>query len=390
MDAYSFEPVNFQNCKLSSSSRLLEDCFARPVASKRETSTNQAVELVIAAAVGSAAVLATPLIKSLLLRGETKASTAVAQLPAAGRFFNARLTQNTMGQIETSFGQELARRSGNKQAMLEQLAAPEVAKVDIVKGVYSKGTRFEDFQDYFMRGVAYGEREMAVYPLKSNSFTSIAVPNTKSAERIAAKVVGLLPEIPDMSLVRRINVFQHSHSLDPWLKQAHPDARMLGEAKPGGIINLHNPRFSKETSDTLVHEWNHLFRLEEKTAGRYFEMAETMEPLRTSSLSFAGHGGQDEGWAILGESLLCSDALTMASTAKLNPIKSSIWGQAFEERLNTLPAHLQGPNHLSFRKLAELIRDEIKPDAINSLKSLSEQVGLRGDSARKISKYLNQ
>lgn len=265
------------------------------------------------------------------------------------------------------------------------LTRRRIEQVHVTEGAH-EAAPFSSWRDYYERGILYGRQPMQAFDITGMPGTSIIVPATANAGSIAARSVSLLRELPDVRLVSQLRIFDHSHRFEPWLQRENPNARIFGEAEPGGILNLYKPRFDVTTRDTAKHEWNHLLKMESKTQGRLFDRAASLEPLQTASRSKLY--SPEETWSVLGEDLLSGDPLRMAASVQLNPIKVAIWSDAFAGRLRTLPPELRGPHHGHYVKLSDYLRATSEPLARVKVTELNTDTSADSQLLADLSRFL--
>lgn len=241
----------------------------------------------------------------------------------------------------------------------------------VCEGVYAD-TPFESLQDYCRRGIAYGRRPMSLFEIPSREL-SILVPASAEAEFTAQKVLKTLEHVPDPSLIRKVLVSDHPHRYEPWIRQEHPEMKILAESEPNGTITLHRPDFSEETNKTMVHEWNHLLKFGNRSSSEIFDGLHWKEPLETMSASRIhnehNHAG-DEAWAIMSEDLLSLDPISMVATAFANPIKSSIWAKTMRDHLDNVSLYNTGAAYQRASEAANFIYEHVRPEALSKLEEM--------------------
>lgn len=245
-------------------------------------------------------------------------------------------------------------------------------EVLVSEGIYENGP-YSDLTDYARRGMAYGRRPKSLYEVPEYDMT-IAVPVSPDAQLTAKGVLSSLEKLPDPSLIKKLVVSDQPHRFEPWIRQEHPEMKILAEAERDGTVILYKPDFNQETHNTLVHEWNHILKFNNRNASEIFDDLHWKEKLETSSASriHNEHNNEaDEVWAILSEDLLGDDPVRMAASAFANPIKSSIWAKTLKDHLNTvLPERQSRKAFVKASDTADFIHKHVRPVAISKLEEL--------------------
>lgn len=259
---------------------------------------------------------------------------------------------------------------------------PTISKVGTEKVLFVEGLseprRFANFTDYYEHGRVFSRKEMDVYRAPDQLDTEILVPASRPPELTPQQATGILREVPDPRLVRRLILQNASHADEPWLRQQYGNEyRILGEAFEVGDIHLFQPR-AGNARETLMHEWAHLFKLKAGRASSVFDRVGELEPFADAQPGIASNSG--EMWSLLSEGLLSTNPSRVMLTAHQYPIRSAIYGRALAETLSTIPASRQSVHHERYQGLTEYLRESIQPIAQERLGGALNQPNVGADA----------
>jgi hypothetical protein len=202
--------------------------------------------------------------------------------------------------------------------------------------------------------------------------TEIEIPSEPPGyERIdASEALALLRELPDLRLVRRLQLSDEPSFLDPWVRKiTGQDVRHLGNATNFGLIVLYRPdrRAGRDNGLTLLHEWLHIVAFKYEIDLWRFGRANKSEPLAPPPFEGANSGRAKklphEAWSDLGEKLLGYDEAVARETALQAPLHAMIlWGR-IARILRRSPPRLRSTRAAEFERLDAFIRTEVAPKA---------------------------
>lgn len=252
--------------------------------------------------------------------------------------------------------------------------------ITLVVGAKENGP-FASIDDFHERGQRVINPEMRVLAINGRPGTELLFDDAAlKAPLDAAMSDGLLTpsqaasvveSFPNSSLVKRLFVLDFDHPHEPWLQQiAGPQAHVYGEAFPNGDVYLYKPTNSESTQVTADHEWSHLLKLKSIKQSELFDTIGSSEMIR---LGTTGEpiSSNSEAWSILGQRLLSTDQLSAKSYALANPIRSSLYGRALGESLNSLLPSERGTGYQQQIDLVNYIESQVRPQAVNNLMGLA-------------------
>jgi len=335
-----------------------------------------------------------------MMSGTAVGDLAQGKTPTSDELWNAGLYGGVLGMAmpqwtaKSSISNDVqvprqARPAGAFASALEPLplaetAASETSKLDATRSLSqprsertsltvgdNSATPFADYADFHNRGIILYRAPMKVYDIKTQPGTSIAFEDSApNYPRISPQhALGMLEDLPDMRLIKRLSVFDDPHNQEPWLRQTEgADYRVHGEMMDDGEMRLYRPALNEDVPTTVRHEWNHALKSKSPIISRRFDQVGDLESLRTIS-NTVGSTLPDEQWSILGEGLLSKDPVVAPATARSNPIRSTLWAEAVKARLNDLPSAQRGTSDAFYRTLIDYIENKVRPIAIDNLTS---------------------
>jgi hypothetical protein len=186
----------------------------------------------------------------------------------------------------------------------------------------------------------------------------------------AAQALALLRELPDLRLVRRLQLSDQRSFLDPWVhKRIGPDYFVLGNATNFRLIVLYRPdrRMESTVSSTLLHEWLHLVAFESWTTVWRFRLAGIIEPTPPLALEpIAVHIRKPavyETWCELGEKLFGRDETIARDAALALPVHAMIVWRRVEKMLRSAPPRWRSSRFAELDARGAFMRGEVAPRA---------------------------
>ena len=159
-----------------------------------------------------------------------------------------------------------------------------------------------------------------------------------------ADAVALLRELPDVRLVRRLQLSDEPCFLDPWVRSvAGRQYFLLGNANQFGLIVLYHPerRLHQSLRTTLLHEWLHLVAYKSARQVRRFKRANAIEQAvaaQPKSVSFGDRRTPTfEAWCELGEKVFGYDETVARQAALVAPVHAMILWRRVEKILRAPP-----------------------------------------------------
>jgi hypothetical protein len=202
--------------------------------------------------------------------------------------------------------------------------------------------------------------------------TEIELPATvPNYDRIdVADAVALLRELPDVRLVRRLQLSDEPCFLDPWVRTvAGRQYFLLGNASKSGLIVLYQPDrgHSQNLRMTLLHEWLHLVAYQSAAQIRRFKRANAFEQPVAARLKTISFGDPRtpifEAWCELGEKIFGYEETVAREAALAAPVHTMILWGSVEKILIATPLRLRSTRFEDLMGRGGFINGEIAPQA---------------------------
>jgi hypothetical protein len=211
----------------------------------------------------------------------------------------------------------------------------------------SDAARFSSLKAFLRHGTTPQPTLMRIYRV-AGCDTEIEIPAAAPGyERIdAAGTLALLRELPDLRLIRRLQISDEPSFYDPWARKIRgPEVFLLGHSTNARLVVLYKPGrdLGQFNGLTLLHEWLHLVAFSSPKDLRRFKRANAIEPIARAAIEPISIGVRDqhihEAWCDLGEKIFGYDE-TIARDAALNaPAHTMILWERIETFLHgTAPA----------------------------------------------------
>lgn len=195
--------------------------------------------------------------------------------------------------------------------------------------------------------------------------------------------VARLDELPNSTLVKRINIFDQNDPNTEWLRQEKNDPTWstAASAEPGGITNFYKQsRYGDSLRENMAHEWAHLLHNNLPEALAAYTAAVKLEnglsPKEFNARTYA-LTNEKENWAVhLGEELMAYEAGRFLRTASYAPIRTAVLARALKWSLNDAPQsevcryRVQLENRVKF--VEEHVNSSVANDLENQLKKAAE------------------
>ncbi len=186
----------------------------------------------------------------------------------------------------------------------------------------------------------------------------------------AAEALALLRELPDLRLVRRLQLSDQRSFLDPWVrKRVGRDYLVLGNATNFNLIVLYRPdrRLLRTVGQTLLHEWLHLVAFKSSMAVWRFTRADAIEPPPSPGLEPIAFRIRKpavyEAWCELGEKLFGYDETIARDAALASPVHAMILWRCVEKILLRAPRHLRSSRFAELGGRGAFMASEVAPKA---------------------------
>jgi hypothetical protein len=235
----------------------------------------------------------------------------------------------------------------------------------------SDAARFPNLKAFLRHGTTPQPTLMRIYRV-AGCDTEIEIPAAAPGyERIdAAGTLALLRELPDLRLIRRLQISDEPSFYDPWARKIRgPEVFLLGHSTNARLVVLYKP--SRDLGEfnglTLLHEWLHLVAFSSPKDFRRFKRANTAERLPHAAIEPMSVNVRDaqthEAWCDLGEKIFGYDETIAREAALTLPVHTTILWQRFETYLRGAPLNLRSTRFGEFEKRSIFIRGEVAEKA---------------------------
>ena len=213
----------------------------------------------------------------------------------------------------------------------------------ITQFLASDATPFRTLKAFLANGTAQEPSNFYVYSV-SGCKTEIEIPEAiPDYERIdVTQALALLRELPDLRLVRRLQLSDSRSFMDPWARKSLDEKTFhLGHATNFSLVVLYKPdrRLGEFLGAVLLHEWLHLVAFASWVQLWRFKRANAIEPLQSAGfLNPEGLGSAShEAWCDLGEILFGYDESKARQAGLAWPVHAIIIWRCIERKLRAAP-----------------------------------------------------
>lgn len=177
-------------------------------------------------------------------------------------------------------------------------------------------------------------------------------------------LAALLLEVPNNSIVKRANVYEHL---------ADGKTNILASAKDQSM-NFYRQKYDATLRETLNHEWSHILHnvrpelLERYSNAVKIEDALNKEGWENKNARKYATENERENWAVhLGEELLALDASRMLKMCQYAPVRLAVLGEALHSALNEGSQAEVSKFRAQYQARADFIKEHVTPLALKSI-----------------------
>jgi hypothetical protein len=231
----------------------------------------------------------------------------------------------------------------------------------------SDAARFSSLKAFLRHGTAAQPTLMRIYRVAACK-TEIEIPAAAPGyERIdAAEALALLRELPDLRLIRRLQLSDEPSFHDSWVRKVSgPEVFLLGQSTNSHLVVLYKPdrKLGQLNGLTLLHEWLHLAAFSSPADVRRFKRANAIEPIASAAIEPMSVGMRDpqihEAWCDLGEKIFGYDDMIAREVALSTPAHAMILWRRVETFLRSTPPALRSTRFAQFESRGDFIRSAI-------------------------------
>jgi hypothetical protein len=187
-------------------------------------------------------------------------------------------------------------------------------------------------------------------------------------------LIDLIQDLPDRSLIKRINIWDEPSRADPWRQHTYqPNFRAFATANRQGVISFYQATNAQLSGlrDVLVHEWAHLQKFMNPELSQAYHLA-----LKLEKGGGRRYGAKDpeENWAVNSEeNVLGRHFDKFLCFSEQAPIRTSIMGRALARNLSHAEqdGHISS-NHGQYRARDKYITEFVLPKAREQLLRLTD------------------
>jgi hypothetical protein len=241
------------------------------------------------------------------------------------------------------------------------------ARIVTVFTASSDAARFSSLKAFLRHGTAAQPTLMRIYRVAACE-TEIEIPAAAPGyERIdAAEALALLRELPDLRLIRRLQLSDEPSFHDPWVRKVRgPEVFLLGHSTNSRLVVLYKPdrKLGQLNGLTLLHEWLHLAAFISPADVRRFKRANAIEPIASAAIESMSVGVRDpqihEAWCDLGEKIFGYDETIARGAALSTPAHTMILWRRVETLLRSTPPALRSTRFAQLESRGDFMRSVI-------------------------------
>lgn len=174
---------------------------------------------------------------------------------------------------------------------------------------------------------------------------------------------GLLEQLPDRNLIRRVILRSQASPVDPWHRQIHgEDFQAAATASPDGTITFYRARRHKPVEENLRHEWAHLLDFEDTHGSSLFDSAARAEQDGYYVSEYATHN-LEENYAEHMAQFLHPDAREFLTLVTQAPLRSIGLSRTLNTSLEAVQKSLQSTQQRVISDRIAFVHKNILPQA---------------------------
>lgn len=240
---------------------------------------------------------------------------------------------------------------------------------------------FEDFEDFYARGVDKIPTDVRRYSVQGHS-CEVVIPERYAAlldagsgeysKRLtAAELPALLDAMPDSSYFKKVYISDRRNPEDAWVNQTgfSTDFRAAMSMIDAELTTYMTERSGHLRRD-ILHEWSHQLRYEywDTEITERFKNAVDLESDWKPNAYAARNNG--EQWAVLGERMLGNSGEDFLEAANFAPLRTVVYMRALKLCLEGVSSDRRSVDHSYYLVRQRYVDEKILPLAENKLRRL--------------------